>query len=420
MDERTVVGGRARTILHVDLDAFYASVEQRDRPELRGRPVIVGWPGRRGVVCAASYEARPSGVRSAMSMVEARRRCPEGIVVAPRIAHYAEVSRAFFGILGRYSPLVEGLSLDEAFLDLTGTESLFGPPTEVGARIKREVREELGIVVSVGGAPVKFAAKIASDLGKPDGLLIVRAEELRGFLDPLPVSRLWGVGRVSGEVLTRLGVEFIGDLPRADRRALEAALGPAHAAHILGLARGEDPRGVVPSREPVSIGHEETFERDVRSVAELERLLLEQTDEACRRMRAEGYRAGAVTLKVKYADHQSVTRQATFDVPTEDGLLIHRTLKQLLRKVEGVTTRGVRLTGLSLSKLAVPGAEVQLAIEGAGGEAEAREKEAAELGRAVDALSEKFGRGTITRAALLGVRSAEQAKRDDSKRGKGG
>jgi DNA polymerase-4 len=394
-------GARGRVILHVDLDAFYASVEQRDNPELRGKPVIVGWPGRRGVVCAASYEARPSGVRSAMSMVEAARRCPEGIVVAPRMRHYSAVSAAFFEILSRYSPLVEGLSLDEAFLDLSGTEALLGPPREVGARIKAEVRSELGIVASVGIAPVKFAAKIASDFGKPDGLLVVSDGELSAFLQPLPVGRLWGVGKVSGAILAKLGIELVGDLLRVDESQLAQVLGGSHAAHLIALARGEDPREVVPSREPVSIGHEETFERDLRDTASIERALLGQCEEVCRRMRAEGYGARTVTLKVKFADHQLVTRQTSLTAPTADAMLVMATVRALLGKVPGVRTRGVRLTGISLGALEEPGTEPQLMLAGIGGADEVREAQARDLGRAIDSLSSKFGRGTVTRAALL-------------------
>lgn len=281
-----------RTILHVDLDAFYASVEQRDDPRLRGRPVIVGGHERRGVVLAASYEVRPFGVRSAMPMVEALRRCPDAVVLRPRMNVYAEVSAGFFAILDRYSPLVEGLSLDEAFLDASGEERLFGDGATVAARIKKDVRAELGVIASVGVAPSKFIAKIASDVGKPDGLVVVPAGGEEAFLHPLPIGRLWGVGQVTEAELTRLGLRTIGDVARVGPALLAPRLGERLARHLCALAAGEDERQVLPDRAPKSIGHEDTFDEDLRDREALGEHLLHQADRVCARLRRAGLRGG--------------------------------------------------------------------------------------------------------------------------------
>lgn len=393
-----------RTILHVDLDAFYASVEQRDDPSLRGRPVIVGWPSRRGVVCAASYEARPSGVRSAMSMVEARQRCPEAVCIPPRMAHYAEVSRAFFGILEGFTPLVEGLSLDEAFLDVSGSALLFGDGVTIAKRIKEEVRRKLEIVASVGIAPVKFVAKIASDFGKPDGLLVVRPDEVLPFLHALPVGRLWGVGKVSEQQLRGLGFELVGDLAAADPKSLARTLGEAHAAHLLALARGDDPRSVVPSRETISVGHEETFDHDLRDRGAARTALLAQGDEACRRMRAHGLRARTITVKIKYSNHELITRRTTLESPTADGFTVGATVETLLERIPHIEARGIRLTGVSLSGLEPVGHAPQLVLPGSESASDAVAERNHRLADTLDALGEKFGRGTVQRAVHIGAR----------------
>jgi DNA polymerase-4 len=383
-----------RTILHVDLDAFYASVEQRDDPSLRGRPVIVGGPSRRGVVLAASYEARPFGARSAMPMAQALSLCPHAVVVPPRMEHYADVSSAFFAVLDRWSPLVEGLSLDEAFLDVTGEERLLGDGPAIARAVKTAVREELSLVASVGVAPCKFVAKIASDLEKPDGLVVVGADVV-SFLHPLPVGRLWGVGKKTGELLATLGLRTIGDVARAGESVLAARLGREHARHLTALANGIDDRVVEPDRAPVSIGHEDTFERDVRDLAELVPHILSQGDRACARARRGGWRATIVTLKIKYADHQRTSRRLTLPDPTADGRVVGETARRLLDEVPDVATRGVRLTGVSLSGLERGSAPRQLGFD------EPSRQRGEALGAALDKIADKFGRGAVDRAEVV-------------------
>ena len=382
-----------RQILHVDLDAFYASVEQRDDPSLRGRPVVVGG-GRRGVVCAASYEARPFGVRSAMPMVEAMRLCPKAVIIRPRMSHYAEISSLFFGILRRYSPLVEGLSLDEAFLDVTGEERLYGDGATIGRLIKACVREELRLVASVGVAPTKFVAKIASDLGKPDGLIDVPDGGVQQFLHPLPVTRLWGVGKVTGEQLHNLSLRTIGDVARAGLPVLELTLGGETARHLAALAAGQDDRDVINDRAPVSVGHEDTFERDLFDRESLGTHLLDQADRACARLREHRLRAQVVTLKVKYANHQRTSRRETLARATTDGRVVGPVLIKLLASVPEVELRGVRLTGVSLSGLQAADAPRQLTLD--------RTPERSEsLGAVLDKISSKFGAGALKRAVHL-------------------
>jgi len=385
----------ARNILHVDLDAFYASVEQRDDPTLRGQPVIVGGHRKRGVVCAASYEARPFGVRSAMSMVEALRLCPQAVVMPVRMAHYAAVSRQFFAILDAYSPLVEGLSLDEAFLDVSGEQRLFGDGPGIAGTIKARVRDELGLVASVGVAPSKFVAKIASDLRKPDGLVVVPEGGERAFLHPLPVGRLWGVGKVTEEVLRLLGLRTIGDVSRAGLDVLSLKMTREQALHLVRLSDGVDDRDVVSDRAPVSVGHEDTFDRDLFDRAALETRLIDQGERVCARLRELGLRARVVTLKVKYSDHRRTSRRATLERATSDGRVVARTAAALLASVPEIDRRGVRLTGLSLSDLRDRDHREQLSFD----EPAAQRGEA--LGDALDRISAKFGRAAVKRADLL-------------------
>jgi DNA polymerase-4 len=383
-------------ILHVDLDAFYASVEKRDDPSLIGKPVIVGGHHRRGVVLAASYEVRPFGVRSAMPMVEALRLCPRAIVLSPRMDHYAEISEEFFAILHRFSPLVEGLSLDEAFLDVTGEERLFGDGPTIARKIKDAVRAELGLIASVGIAPIKFAAKIASDVGKPDGLVVV--DDVEKFLHPLPVWRLWGVGKKTEETLARLGLRTIGDVARAGEAQLRPSLGAHLSRHLLQLANGLDERDVIADRAPVSIGHEDTFDRDFHDRGSLATRLLEQADRVCARVRAHHLRARTVTVKVKYADHKRVSRRTTLDRATTDGRAVGQAALDLLQQVPDIERRGVRLTGVSLSAFEPEAAPEQLVL----GERIAQEKPRGEaLGSTLDKIHEKFGDAAILRADHL-------------------
>ncbi len=390
-----------RTILHLDLDAFYASVEQLDDPSLRGRPVIVGGPSRRGVVCAASYEARRFGVRSAMPTARARRLCPDGVFLPPRFDRYAALSERVFGIYGRYTPLVEPLSLDEAFLDVTRSRALHGDGPAIARAIKAAVRAECGLAVSAGIADVKLAAKIATDLGKPDGLVVVPAGGTAGFLAPLPVSRLWGVGQVTEEALRKIGITTIGDLAATPEVALAAAVGASHAKGLRALARGEDPRDVVPDEAARSIGAEETFGEDLRGADGLLPELLAQAGRVGRRLRGAGLAGHVVTLKVKYADFTLVTRRVTLERPTDGDRAIYEAARALLGRVD--LARPVRLTGISVSGFAGEGERGQLDLFDGGAPRPAPEDERRKaLDGAVDALADRFGEGAVRPADLAG------------------
>ena len=386
-----------RTILHVDLDAFYAAVEQRDDPKLRGKPVLVGGSSRRGVVASCSYEARKFGIKSAMPMAEALRRCPKAIVVPHRMDRYAEASHRFFAILGDFSPEVEGLSLDEAFLDVTGSERLLGNGRAIGTAIKQRVRAELALVASVGVAPIKFAAKIASDIDKPDGLRVVTDAELLPFLHALPVTRLWGVGEATREILATMGLSTIGDVARYPEGAMIARLGAASGHHLAALARGDDPRAVVPEHDAVTVGHQETFDDDVDDKGELAVLLLDQADRVASRLRDAELRARAVVLIVKYDDFRQITRRTTLDAPTSDGGVLARTAIELLAKVPIESKRGsrVRLCGVSAQSLEARDAPRQLGFD------EAERAKGERLGNTIDKVAAKFGKGTIKRAVHL-------------------
>lgn len=298
-------------ILHVDMDAFYASVEERDDPSLVGRPVVVGGTAEgRGVVAAANYEARKYGVHSAMASVTARRLCPHAVVIRPRMDRYAAESRKIRAIFEDFTPLVEPLSLDEAFLDVTGSESIFGQSAEIGRAIKRRIRTELGLVASVGVAPNKFLAKIASDVRKPDGFVVVESDGVQAFLDPLPVGRLWGVGKVTGRTFERLGIRTIGQLRLLDADALTTLFGSA-GEHYLRLAHGEDDRRVVPDREAKSISNETTFAADIDDMELLRAWLAELVDQTSRRLRRHELKGRTVDIKVRFADFKTITRSQT-------------------------------------------------------------------------------------------------------------
>lgn len=380
-------------ILHVDLDAFYASVEQRDHPELRGLPVLVGSRSKRAVVLAASYEARRFGCSSAMPMTTARRLCPKAVVAPPRPAVYAAESRRFRHILGAYTPLVEPISIDEAFLDLAGTERLHGAPAEVAGAIKRRVEDELGLVASVGVAAVKMVAKIASDVGKPNGLVVVLPDQTAAFLAPLPVERLFGVGPRAAAQLRSLGLTTIGDIARYPEGSLTARLGAAGAA-LQALARGEDARPVEPDRAPVSLGAEDTFERDLVDGPALRRRVLAQADRVAERLRRTGWMAGAVVLKLKRPDFHILTRRVTLEEPSSDGRVLARSALELLAR-ERVGAPGVRLSGVQATSLVRAEAPRQLGL----GEAASRRGE--RLGVLLDAIRDRFGDGAIERAELL-------------------
>ena len=385
---------RDKAIIHLDMDAFYAAVEVLDRPELKGKPVIVGGSRERGVVSSASYEARKFGVHSAQPIATAARLCPQGVFLPVRMWRYQEVSQQIFKIFQRFSPLVEPLSLDEAFLDVTGSTRLFGSPEEIARKIKEQVVEETGLTVSAGAAPSKFVAKIASDIQKPDGLTIVPGGTVREFLEPLPIEKLWGVGKATRRILAHLGVKTIGDLGLLSSKLLARKLGK-QGLHLYLLAKGIDEREVEPEREVKSIGHEDTYAMDISDLGEARRELLSLANKVAKRLRGYGLVGKTVTLKVKYYDFVQITRSITLGEPTDDCREIFQRCCNLLGKTE-VGKRPVRLFGISLSQLSDLDEARQLALFAAE-EADKRRR----LNKALDTISEKFGNGAIVPGTIL-------------------
>ena len=407
-----------RTILHVDMDAFYASVEQRRRPELRGRPVIVGAQGSRGVVAAASYEARVFGIHSAMSSVQAQRLCPHAVFVAGDHDHYAEVSRAIMAIFGSFTPLVEALSLDEAFLDVTGARRLHGDGAAIAAAIRSRVLDEQGLTCSVGVAPSKFVAKLASEAAKPRvgrhgpepglGVRVVEADDVLAFLHPLPVQALWGVGAKTLEKLHRIGVDTVGDLASLDPRDAGAALGAANGAHLRQLALGIDDRDVVPDHRPKSIGHEETFARDHHELASLQHELVRLGDSVASRLRAAGVAGRTVSIKVRFHDFRTITRSVTLPSAVDTGPDVVRAAAELLGRID--PTPGVRLLGVHVSQL-VEGAARQLTLD----DVEAPSWDDAT--GAIDAIRARYGAGAIVPASLAGPEGIRVKRKGDQQWG---
>jgi DNA polymerase-4 len=373
------------------MDAFYAAVEQRDRPELRGRPVIVGAePGGRGVVSTASYEARVYGIRSAMPISKAARLCPHAAFVPVDMEKYQRVSAEIMTVLDSFSPLVEPVSVDEAFLDLTGTESLFGTPVEATRTIKARIREVTGLTASAGLASNKFVAKVASDLEKPDGLVVVPPGGEARFLAPLPIGRLWGVGRVMAEALSGLGIITIAQLQAMPRAVLVRRFG-GHGADLHDLAFGRDDRPVEPYTAPKSMGAEETFGSDCRDPARLATVLREQAERVARELRGDGVAAARVTLKLRFSDFHTITRAMTAE-PTQDGLELYRRARTLLDRER--LDQPIRLIGLSASGLG-PAEQGQLSLLDP--DAVRRER----LARVVDRLAKRFGDDVVRPASLL-------------------
>ena len=391
-------------ILHADMDAFYASVEQRDDPSICGKPVIVGGTSLRGVVSAASYEAREFGVHSAMPTAEARKRCPHGVYLRGDMAKYARESRRIFEVFRRFTPVVEGLSLDEAFLDLTGTELLLGPPPKVARDLRRAVREQTGLAVSCGLAPVKMVAKIASDIAKLDGICAVAPEDVREFLAPLPAGRIWGVGPVAQARLMRLGVVTIGDLAAAPDEALLRALG-SWGPRVAGLARGEDEREVEAYRESKSYSEENTFGEDVADHATLRRTIRAHAESVARRLRRDGVCGRGVQLKLKLARplgggrYPLVSRSLSLPVATDDGAAIGEAAMRLL--VRSGVTEPVRLVGVAVSRIE-SGAPAQLPLLPGPGEDPRRRA----LNRVVDEIRDRFGGSLLARAEEAPVERA--------------
>ena len=322
---------KSRAIIHLDMDAFYPAVEVLDNPELKGKPVIVGGGRERGVVSSASYEARIFGVHSAQPMATAMRLCPNGVFLPVRMSRYKKVSKQIFEIFLRFTPLVEPLSIDEAFLDVTGSIRLFGEPVEIAKRIKQMVVDETGLIISAGVAPSKFVAKIASDMDKPDGLTVVPSDQLRAFLNPLSIKKMWGVGKVTQEALARLNVRTFEDLSLMPVKVLEQQFGK-HGLKMHHLSMGIDYREVIPEHDAKSIGHEETFSQDIidRGVAKKE--LLSLANKVASRMRREGVIGRTITLKVKYSDFVQITRSTTLSISTDDGPEIYSTVCGLWKR----------------------------------------------------------------------------------------
>ncbi len=383
-----------RQILHVDMDAFFAAVEQRDRPELRGKPVLVGGsPTGRGVVSAASYEARPFGCRSAMPMAEALRRCPQGAVVRPRMTAYADASRQVFAIFEDYTPLVEPLSIDEAFLDVTGSVRLLGPAQEIARELRRRVQAETSLTASVGVAPNKFLAKLASELNKPDGLTVIEPDRIQATLDPLPVSSLWGVGAKTLARFERLGVGTFADVRRMSESELSTNFGQA-GEHFYRLVRGLDDRPVVPDRQAKSISHETTFPHDLDDYEHLRSVLLHQAEHVAWRLRRHGFLARAVFIKVRTADSATVTRRRTLAAPSDrsdDFRTVAIELFDAWWHKRPATRRFVRLIGAGVSQLSA-GVQEQLSLFD--GEQASRSRK---LDRTLDEIRDRFGTDAVSR-----------------------
>lgn len=382
-------------ILHADMDAFYASIEERDCPELVGKPVIVGGePEKRGVVSAANYVARRYGIHSAMAAVTARRLCPQGIFLPPRIGYYVEVSSQIREIFERFTPLVEPLSLDEAFLDVTGSEHLFGTAVEIAKELKEMIRREIRLVVSVGVAPNKFLAKIASDLKKPDALVVVEPDKVQEFLDPLPVGRLWGVGKQSGKAFERLGIATIGQLRQYPIDILQSRFG-VNGEHLWKLSHGIDDRHVVPERDAKSISHETTFERDINDMEVLRAWLLEMTEQVGWRLRKHGLRGRTVHLKVRFADFSIITRSQTLPDPTDITQELSLAALEMLSRRMPSGHLPVRLIGMGVS-----GLDDSKVVQGLLFDQDEREKHA-RLDITTDEAKERFGKGVIRRGSSL-------------------
>ena len=391
----------SRTILHADMDAFFAAVEAREQPEIADRPIVVGADPRegrgRGVVAACNYEARKYGIHSAMPISQAYRRCPHAVYLPPRGQLYAEVSERIMQLFESYTELVEKLSIDEAFLDVTASARLFGDGAAMARRIKRAVQDQEQLTVSVGVAPNKFLAKLASDLEKPDGLVVVEPGSETDFLGPLPVERLWGVGRKTAERLRSLGMQTIGDIAAASPRLLERHLGQHHAQHLHGLARGADGRPVETGRERKQISREMTFESDTEDRDAVRRILLGLTEEVAARLRSRGIVGRTVTLKLRLAPFDTLTRRVTTEKPLFTTEAIYPVARKLLELADP-GDRPIRLIGVGVSSLQEMPPERQLQLFS---ETDKQDAGAARVADVIDKITEKFGKGAVKRAKLI-------------------
>ena len=387
--------GQSKHIIHLDMDAFYPSVEVLDNPALKGKPVIVGGSKERGVVSSASYEARKFGIHSAQPIAKAKRLCPGGIFLPVRMSRYQEISKQVFKIFHRFTPLVEPISIDEAFLDVTDSIRLFGQPGNIAKKIKQIILTETGLTISAGVAPSKFVAKIASDIDKPDGLTVVHPDDVRDFLDPLPVKKMWGVGKVSQRLLSRLNIHNFRDLRQTPVKVLEKKFGK-HGVKIHLLAMGVDERDVIPDHDVKSIGHEQTFLQDIISLDTVQKELLALGSKVARRMRQKGLKGKTITLKVKYSDFVQITRSVTLPKSIDDGSEIYSVACRLLEKTR-VTKKPVRLLGISLSRLSCLGTGTQLSLFDQDRSSQERQR----LNTVLDSLYEKYGDKSVVPGTLL-------------------
>ncbi|MCC6683414.1 MAG: DNA polymerase IV [Phycisphaeraceae bacterium] len=378
--------GAPRWILHLDMDAFFAAVEQRDKPALRGLPVLIGHDGPRGVVATASYEARPYGCHSAQPMSIAKRRCPQAVVLPVDGQRYREVSQQMFAILDEFSPVVEPLSIDEAFLDLTGTQRSLGEPAEVARRLKDRIQSELKLTASIGLAPNKFLAKMGSDMNKPDGLVIINPQDIDRVLLPLPVSRLWGIGRVSAAHLEEMGIRTVGDLRQLSIERLQRYFG-SDAERYYNLSRGIDERPVVPDQEAKSIGHEQTFPADLGDADDVRRVLFDQVQQVAYRLRKHGMMAKGVSVKIRFGDFQTISRSTTLHAATDLTTELWQAAREMFDRWP---FQPVRLIGVTAERLNTGGESLELFPD----PDRARQRK---LDQLADHINEKFGKQTIRR-----------------------
>jgi DNA polymerase-4 len=381
-------------ILHIDMDAFYASVEQLDNPRLKGKCVIVGGTSNRGVVSAASYEARQFGVRSAMPIYQAKQKCPHGIFVPPRMSRYKEVSKKVMALLRDFSPLVEPVSIDEAYLDITGCQRLFGEPQETAWEIKRQIKETVHLTCSIGVAPNKFLAKIASDLEKPDGLTLILPDMVSEFIDSLPIKKVPGVGKKMHRQLELLSIRTLGDVQRLPEKTLVKHLGK-FGKRLRTLSSGTDHSPVTPHARHKSISSERTLAADTRDTKLLKRYLLRQSEEVAKQLRKAGVRAKTITLKIKDADFKQVTRRTTIDIPTQSSKTIYRHAERLMDNFK--ITKKIRLIGVGTSGFSSVASSVQIGLFDRDDKIE---DEWEKVDKTLDSISKKFGKDVVGRATL--------------------
>ena len=384
-------------ILHIDMDAFFASVEQLDNPELRGRPVIVGGHSKRGVVSTASYEARKFGVHSAMPIFQAKQKCPEGIIIPPRGARYKELSIKIMAALHDFSPLVEPVSIDEAYVDISGCERIHGTPEETATRVKQKIYDTVNLNCSVGIAPTKFLAKIASDMDKPNGLTIIPHEKVTEFIDTLPVQKVPGVGKATFQQLERLGIKTLGDVQRLPKKIVMEKFGK-YGKRLIELASGIDRSRVIPYSTPRSVSSEITLSENTCDKELLKKHMLNQAEEVGRELRKKGVKGKTISIKIKHADFKQVTRSVTLFQPTQSSVAIYKESSKLLDAYN--INKNVRLIGVGVSGLLSVDTPVQMELFGAD-----KKKNAGweKVDSVVDAITEKFGKGSIKKAGIADV-----------------